>query len=83
MDSKSPYTGDHSPLIKLDAKEPRGFSQSGIAIRKSKAYIGRIVLAGSPGTVIKAGPHLGQRERATLLVPSSQTKFRDTVTLQK
>ena len=26
MDAKSPYTGDHSPLIKLDAKEPHGQS---------------------------------------------------------
>lgn len=34
MDSKAPYTGDQSPLVKLDAKEPHGFSQSGIAVRK-------------------------------------------------
>jgi len=34
MDTNSPYTGDHTPLVKLDAKEPHGFSQSGIAVRK-------------------------------------------------
>jgi alpha-N-arabinofuranosidase len=53
MDTKLAYAGDHSPLVKLDAKEPRGFGQSGIAVRKGKAYIGRIVLAGSPGAVVK------------------------------
>ena len=53
MDTKLAYAGDHSPLVKLDAKEPRGFGQSGIAVRKGNAYIGRIVLAGSPGAVVK------------------------------
>ncbi len=53
MDTKSPYTGDQSPQVKLDAKVARGFSQSGIAVRKGKAYTGRIVLAGPTGAVIK------------------------------
>jgi alpha-N-arabinofuranosidase len=53
MDTKSPFTGDQSPLVKLDAKEPQGFSQSGIAVRKGRAYTGRIVLAGSRGAVVK------------------------------
>ena len=53
MDTNSPYTGDHTPLVKLDAKELRGFSQSGIAVSKGKTYVGRIVLAGSPGTLVK------------------------------
>jgi alpha-L-arabinofuranosidase len=53
LDAKAPYTGDHSPLVKLAAKEPRGFKQSGIVVRKGKAYTGRIVLAGSPGTVVQ------------------------------
>ena len=48
MDTKSPYTGDQSPLVKLDGKEARGFGQGGIVVRKGKAYIGSIVLAGSP-----------------------------------
>jgi alpha-N-arabinofuranosidase len=48
MDTKSPYTGDQSPLVKLDGKEARGFGQGGIVVRKGKAYTGRIVLAGSP-----------------------------------
>jgi alpha-N-arabinofuranosidase len=53
MDKKAPYTGEQSPLVKLEGKEPRGFSQSGIAVRKGQAYTGRIVLAGSPSAVIK------------------------------
>ena len=53
MDTKAPYTGDHSPLVKLNAIAPRGFSQPGIAVRKAKPYTGRIVLAGSSGAVVK------------------------------
>src|SRR5580704_7355233 len=37
MDTKAAYTGDQSPWIKLDAEEPHGFRQSGIAVRKGKA----------------------------------------------
>ena len=36
MDTRTPYTGDHSPLVKLDVKDPHGFSQSGIAVRKEQ-----------------------------------------------
>ena len=60
MDTKTPYTGDQSPLVKLDAKEPHGFSQSGIAVRKGKAYTGRIVLAGIPRRGGQGHAHLGQ-----------------------
>ena len=53
MDTKAPYTGYQSPLVHLDANEPRGFRQVGIVVRRGKAYTGRIVLAGTPGTVVK------------------------------
>jgi len=70
MDTKSPYSGDHSPLIKLAAKESHGLSQSGIAVRKGKAYTGRIVLSGSAGTVVKVtliwGKEAGDRQSATI-----------------
>jgi alpha-N-arabinofuranosidase len=70
MDTKLAYAGDHSPLVKLDAKEPRGFGQSGIAVRKGNAYIGRIVLAGSPGAVVKVtliwGKDPGDRQTINL-----------------
>jgi alpha-N-arabinofuranosidase len=53
MDTSSPYTGEHTPLIKLDAKGAHGLSESGIAVRKGKAYTGRIILASSPGAVVR------------------------------
>ena len=53
MDSKDPYTGDHTPLIKLSGGEAHGVRQTRLAVRKGKAYTGRIVLAGSPGAVVK------------------------------
>ena len=70
MDTNAPYTGDHSPLIKLDSKEAHGFSQSGIAVRKGKTYTGRIVLAGSPGSVVRItliwGREAGDRQTVTI-----------------
>src|SRR5579871_6652308 len=69
MDTKAPYTGDHSPFVRLDAKEARGFKQAGIAVRKGSAYTGRIVLAGSPGAVVKVtliwGKETGDSETVT------------------
>jgi alpha-N-arabinofuranosidase len=53
MDAKLPYSGDQSPLVKLDPKDPHGLSQSGIAVRKGKSYTGRIVLEGDPAAVVK------------------------------
>lgn len=70
MDDKAPYTGDHTPLVKLDAKEPHGFSQAGIAVRKGRAYTGRIVLAGSPSAVVKVtliwGTEAADRQTVTI-----------------
>src|ERR1700749_672281 len=31
MDTKSPYTGEQSPLVRLHVTDPHGFSQAGIA----------------------------------------------------
>lgn len=71
MDSKSPFTGDQSPRVRLDAKDPHGFSQSGIAVRKGKAYTGRIVVAGSHGAVVKVtliwGKEAAARQTITLV----------------
>jgi alpha-N-arabinofuranosidase len=78
MDIKAPYTGDESPLVKLDAKEPHGFRQSGIAIRKGNAYTARIVLAGSPGTVVDATLIWGKEaaDRQTVTIRALGTAFR-------
>ena len=70
MEAKAPYTGDHTPLVKLDPKQLHGFSQSGIALRKGKDYAGRIVLAGSPGAEVRVsliwGREAADRQTVTL-----------------
>jgi alpha-N-arabinofuranosidase len=77
MDTKAPYTGDQSPLVKLDAKEPHGFRQSGIAVRKGKRYTGRIVLAGSHGTVVEVTLISGKEaaDRQTVTIRTLGTAF--------
>ena len=52
MDRKNPYVGVHTPLIQLAGSDARGIQQGGIALRKGKAYTGRVVLAGSPGSKV-------------------------------
>ncbi len=71
MDTKARYTGEQTPLIKLDAKVPHGLGQSGIAVRKGKAYTGRVVIAGSPGAAVKV-----------TLIWGKETADRQTVTLR-
>lgn len=71
MDTKQPYTGDQTPLIKLDSKETRGIQQSGLTVRKGRAYTGRIVLAGTPGVIVKA-----------TLIWGKEPKDRQTVTIR-
>ncbi len=70
MDTKAPYTGEQTPLVKLNAKQPRGISESGIAVRKGKAYTGRIVLGGSPGAQVKVtliwGKNATDRQTVTI-----------------
>jgi alpha-N-arabinofuranosidase len=70
MDTKAPYTGEQTPLVKLEAKEPHGFSQSGIAVRKGKGYTGRILLAGSSGALVKVtliwGKEAADRQTVTI-----------------
>ena len=70
MDSKAPYTGEQTPLVKLDAKEAHGFRQAGLAVRKGESYTGRIVLSGPPGAMIKV-----------TLIWGKETADRQTVTI--
>ena len=53
MDSTFAYSGDHSPKVQLNGAEPRGLSQAGIVLSSKKTYTGRIVLAGTPGTIVR------------------------------
>jgi alpha-N-arabinofuranosidase len=71
MDTKDPYTGDHTPLIKLSGSEAHGVRQTSLAVRKGKAYTGRIVLAGTPGAVVKV-----------TLAWSSEASERQTLTIR-
>jgi len=53
MDKKSPYVGEHSPLVKLDATTPRGIRQAGLPLRKGRSYTGSVVLSGDPGVKVE------------------------------
>jgi alpha-N-arabinofuranosidase len=78
MDTKAPYTGEQTPLVKLDAKSPHGIGESGISVRKGKAYIGRVVLAGAPGAVVKVTLIWGKEagEQQTVTIPKISTTYR-------
>jgi alpha-N-arabinofuranosidase len=78
MDTKAPYTGDQTPVVKLDAKEAHGFSQSGIAVRKGKTYTGRIVLAGSPSATVEVTLIWGKKaaDRQTVTIRTLGAAYR-------
>lgn len=78
MDIDKPYTGDHSPLVKLDKSEPQGFLQSGLPVRNGKAYTGRIVLAGSPTAAVKVTLIWGKEagDRQTVTIPALGSAYR-------
>jgi hypothetical protein len=77
IDTKTPYTGDHTPLVKIAAKDPHGFMQSGIAVRKGKSYTGRIVLAGPAGATVKVALIWGKEatDRQTITLRTLGTAF--------
>jgi len=52
MDTKSPFVGDHTPLVKLAGEEPRGIRQTGVKITQGVTYHGRIRLAGDPAAKV-------------------------------
>jgi len=80
MDRKSPYVGDHTPLVRVAGDAPRGIQQAGLALRKGKAYTGRVVLASEPGAKVTvslvwgAGP--GDRQVVSITgLGASYSKF--------
>ncbi len=80
MDREHPYVGEHTPRISLDGGEPRGIQQAGLALRNSKAYSGRVVLAADPGAKIAISLVWGRRPGDRHTVPvtglkSAYTKF--------
>jgi alpha-N-arabinofuranosidase len=68
MDTVAPFVGEHSPRIRLDASEPRGISQSGLHLG-SKSYVGRVHLAGEPGTKAQVRLVWGSGASDTQTVP--------------
>jgi len=66
MDSKNPYVGEWSPLIRLEGATPHGVSQSGLPLRAGRAYTGRVILAGTSGAKVDVtliwGTNPGDRE---------------------
>ena len=55
MDTKNPFVGEHSPLIKLEGSELRGIRQSGLSFVEGATYNGRIQLAGDPTAKVSVG----------------------------
>jgi alpha-L-arabinofuranosidase len=49
MDKDHVFVGEQSPLIRVEASTPHGIRQARLALQKSKAYVGRIVIAGTSG----------------------------------
>lgn len=54
MDKAHPFTGKQSPVIALDEREARGIEQGGLTLIAGKSYLGRAILAGSPGAHVEA-----------------------------
>ncbi|MDE3166922.1 MAG: alpha-N-arabinofuranosidase, partial [Acidobacteriota bacterium] len=71
MDRQNPYVGQHTPLIHLAADSPRGISQAGLALRKGKAYTGRVVTATSPGVKVSVSLVWGDGPNGRQTIPVS------------
>jgi alpha-L-arabinofuranosidase len=78
MDADHPYVGEHAPLVKLSSSEAHGIQQAGLAVRKSKSYTGRVVLAGAPGTTVKVSLIWGNAasDRQTVVINRVGSEFR-------
>jgi alpha-N-arabinofuranosidase len=68
MDASRAYTGDHSPQVKLSGAEPRGVRQAGLAVKKGKAYTGRVVLAGDAGAKVTVALVWGEKPEERQMV---------------
>ena len=78
MDKDHPYTGDHTPLVKLTSSDAHGIQQAGLAVRKGKSYAGRIVLDGAPGTAVKVSLIWGSAasDRQTVAIHKIRSEYR-------
>ncbi len=78
MDQDRPYTGEHTPVVKLGSSEVRGIQQAGLAVRKGKSYKGRIVLSGASGTTVKVSLIWGNAatDRQTVIIKKIGSEYR-------
>jgi hypothetical protein len=78
MDTERAYVGDHSPMVKLSSSEPHGIQQAGLALRKGKSYLGRVILAGTPGTTVKINLMWGSaaNDRQTVVISKVGNEYR-------
>ncbi len=53
LDKVTPFVGDQSPRIELNASTPHGIRQAGLALVRGKKYTGRIYLRGTPSARVK------------------------------
>lgn len=74
-DTSRPYSGDHAITIALDAAEPRGIAQEGIALRAGMAYTGHLVAAGSAAVEVALIWGASPEERATATVAASGSDY--------
>lgn len=76
MDTRDVYVGNWSPEVRLDAGIPHGISQTGIGLESGRAYTGRVILAGAPGTAVQVsliwGPAPTDRQTVSVSLRSAQ-----------
>ncbi len=77
MDRDHPYVGGHTPRINLGGSDPRGIQQTGLVLRKSRLYSGRVVLAGEPGVAVTVSLLWGSGpgERQTIPIAGLQAAY--------
>jgi alpha-N-arabinofuranosidase len=78
MDSVNAYVGVHSPKVHSRNGISEGISQSGLTVAENKKYVGRIVLAGSPGVSVTISLVWGKNpsERATFNIDKLSSNYR-------
>jgi len=76
MDTERPFVGRHSPRVRLSPTEPHGIRQSRLRIGK-KAYRGRVVLVGDPGTKVTVRLSWGSEasEAQTITIPALHQQY--------
>jgi alpha-N-arabinofuranosidase len=79
MDKDSPFVGEQSPRIEVDANTPHGIRQTGFALTKAKKYTGHIWLRATPGTKVKIALVWGEgsTERQTIAFAAVPSTYKE------